>query len=243
MRVLHGQRDFGLVETFALTAGGPLHLDLHLARLERSAQILGFAYDAAAIAALLERQIGAAVAKLPPSSAPDAFAWPLASHSGAGHGFARQEPPLLGRVELRRDGRLIFSTRPPTPAALPLRLGVDRPDPQPPAFVAAWRRHKTTNRADYTAARERHPGCDDVVLVNRAGLVTETTVANVAALIDGQWLTPPVSDGCLPGIGRQVALERGLLAEASITIEQLRAASKLAVISSAMGWRPATLAN
>lgn len=243
MRVLHGQRDFGLVETFALTAGGPLHLDLHLARLERSAQILGFAYDAAAIAALLEGQIAAAVAELPPSSAPDASAWPLAPHPGAGHGFARQEPPLLGRVELRRDGRLTFSTRPPTPAALPLRLGVDRPDPQPPAFVAAWRRHKTTNRADYTAARERHPGCDDVVLVNRAGLVTETTVANLAALIDGQWLTPPVSDGCLPGIGRQVALERGLLAEASITIEQLRAASKLAVISSAMGWRPAILAN
>ncbi|WP_371164777.1 aminodeoxychorismate synthase component I [Buchananella felis] len=246
-RVLHGQDDFALIETFALTAAGARHLERHLARLSRSAQALGFGYDAAALTALLESQIAAALAALPvpgEAAAPGkAAASPNAQAAVWTPEDPWQAPLLLGRLELRRDGTAAFSTRAPARTPLPLRLGLDRPDAREPGFVAAWRRHKTTNRADFEAARARHPGRDDVVLVNRDGLVTETTVGNLAARIGGQWLTPPVQDGCLPGIGRQVALERGELREASISVEQLRAATQLAVLSSAMGWRPAKLVD
>ena len=38
------------------------------------------------------------------------------------------------------------------------------------------------------------------------GHVTESCIANVLACLDGRWWTPPTTDGCLPGIGREVLL-------------------------------------
>ncbi|MGE0307949.1 MAG: aminodeoxychorismate synthase component I, partial [Acidimicrobiia bacterium] len=69
-----------------------------------------------------------------------------------------------------------------------------------------WLFHKTTNRSLYERRRSRCGTADDVVLVNRSGCVTETTICSIAALIDGRWLTPPVGDGCLPGVARAQAL-------------------------------------
>ncbi len=42
-----------LIETFALTSGGVARLDLHLARMARSAEALGFSFDASRVHALL----------------------------------------------------------------------------------------------------------------------------------------------------------------------------------------------
>jgi len=99
--------------------------------------------------------------------------------------------------------------------------------------------HKTTVRDAYDAARRRHPDVDDVVLVNPDGRVTETTVANLAAQLDGVWVTPPLEDGCLPGVGREMLLEQSVLTERSLTVAELRAAEAVALVSSARGWRRA----
>jgi para-aminobenzoate synthetase / 4-amino-4-deoxychorismate lyase len=45
----------------------------------------------------------------------------------------------------------------------------------------------------------------------------------------------------LPGIGRAVALDDGSVTEAPVTIENLRSAEELALISDARGWRRAVL--
>ena len=74
--------------------------------------------------------------------------------------------------------------------------------------------HKTSRRQRYEEARRRHPDADDVVLINDRGEVTESTIANLAARIEGRWVTPPIEAGLLPGIGRAVALEEGSLTEA-----------------------------
>ncbi|MDN6399397.1 MAG: aminotransferase class IV, partial [Brachybacterium sp.] len=114
-------------------------------------------------------------------------------------------------------------------------------DTERTAFPVGLSRHKTTVRGHFAAARERHPGADDVGLLGEHGRAGETTIATLAARIDGTWCTPPLADGCLAGVGRRLALERGELVERPLTIEALRGATELAVISSARGWRPVVL--
>lgn len=122
----------------------------------------------------------------------------------------------------------------------PVRLEIDD---QPIDRLDPFLRHKTTNRAMFEAASARHPEADDVVLVNGAGEVTETTIANLAVRLDGVWYTPPVSAGCLPGIERERALEAGELIEASITIADLLAAPEVARLNSVRGWQRVVVAT
>lgn len=156
--------------------------------------------------------------------------------------IAREIGALTGtalvRLRLQRDGTCALEPRPFAPPPEPVRLAVDTVpiDPSSP-FV----RHKTTNRDHCTSARRRHPDADDVVLVNPAGHITETTVANIAARIDGVWRTPPLADGCLPGVGRALAVARGELVEGSISVQELSGAEGIALVSSARGWRQAVL--
>ncbi len=101
--------------------------------------------------------------------------------------------------------------------------------------------HKTTRRGPYERRRAAHPEAEDVLLVNARGEVTESTIANLAVKLDGHWFTPPLDCGLLPGIGRTVALREGRVEERRITIDQLRAAEELALVSTVRGWRPAAL--
>lgn len=53
----------------------------------------------------------------------------------------------------------------------------------------------------------RARGVDEALILNHAGLVAEASVANVFALIRGELLTPPASDGALGGITRMSVME------------------------------------
>ena len=144
----------------------------------------------------------------------------------------------LVRLRLQRDGTHELEPRALAPTSEPVRIAVDSVpiDPASP-YVC----HKTTQREHCTSARRRHPDAEDVVLVGPTGHLTETTVANIAARIDGSWRTPPLADGCLPGVGRALALARGELVEGSISVQELRQAEEIALVSSARGWRRAVL--
>lgn len=100
---------------------------------------------------------------------------------------------------------------------------------------------KTSNRAGLDARRRRHPDADDVIMVNERRELTETTIANLAVRLNGRWWTPPISAGCLPGVGREHLLATSHLHERSLYTDDLRRAEKLAVVSSIRGWRPAAL--
>src|SRR5579863_7193383 len=56
------------------------------------------------------------------------------------------------------------------------------------------------------AERAQEQGFDEVILLNEHGRVAECTSANVFAVSGNEIFTPPVSDGCLPGITREVLL-------------------------------------
>lgn len=51
-------------------------------------------------------------------------------------------------------------------------------------------------------------GFDDAIVFNAQNNVTETGISNLALLIDGKWVTPPITAGILPGVMRAIAIER-----------------------------------
>lgn len=80
-------------------------------------------------------------------------------------------------------------------------------------------------------------GADDALLLNRAGRVAETSIANLFVRLRGEWVTPPVSEGALPGIRRACLLDAGKLREAAITVEELREAEAVCA-GNALSLRP-----
>jgi len=125
----------------------------------------------------------------------------------------------------------------PTPAPVRLQLA-DRPLE---AAHSEWVRYKTTRRAHYAAFAPSAPGVFDTVLYNAAGEVTESTFGNVAMLLDGRWVTPPLSCGLLPGVGRAVALREGRVQEAVVRLADLPRVQGWAFINSLRGWLAAEL--
>lgn len=56
------------------------------------------------------------------------------------------------------------------------------------------------------AERAQQAGFDEALLLNEHGRAAECTSANIFAVFGGEVLTPPLSEGCLPGITREVLL-------------------------------------
>jgi para-aminobenzoate synthetase/4-amino-4-deoxychorismate lyase len=100
-------------------------------------------------------------------------------------------------------------------------------------------RFKTTRRAHYDAFTPTTPGVFDTVLWNVGGEITECTRGNVAMLIDGRWVTPPLACGLLPGIGRALALQEGRLTEAVVRVDELPKVQGWAFVNSLRGWTAA----
>lgn len=80
-------------------------------------------------------------------------------------------------------------------------------------------------------------GADEAILLDREGRVTEASSANVLALLDGVWCTPPVEVGLLDGITRGSLLMLGARAqdpirEAPLWPADLGRATELLVCSS-----------
>lgn len=149
-------------------------------------------------------------------------------------------PPAPQRVRLvvDRDGSIHTEATALCAPASRLRLGlatspIDKSEP----FLY----HKTTRRAIYEKARASRPDCDDVLLWNADGEVTETSIANLVVELDGKLLTPPVESGLLPGVFRGWLLSRGEIRESRITLEQLRRAGRIFAINSVRRWREAVL--
>ncbi|NNC75116.1 MAG: aminodeoxychorismate synthase component I [Acidimicrobiia bacterium] len=144
------------------------------------------------------------------------------------------------RVEASRDGTVRIEDQPLAPRPEPVRLGVDEvPIDSGNVFLF----HKTTRRSVYDERTARHPDCDDVVLVNERGEITETTIANIAVQFAGEWWTPPLDSGCLPGTMRRHLLDEGKIKERVMSASELDSAEAIAVFNSVRGWQSAVLAG
>ncbi len=94
-------------------------------------------------------------------------------------------------------------------------------------------RDKTTERQALDALFAAREGADDVLIVQK-GLITDTTVANVACLIGGRWLTP--ASPLLEGTARARLLSEGRLHPADITPDDALGAEKVAVMNALSGF-------
>ena len=108
-----------------------------------------------------------------------------------------------------------------------------------------WLRHKTTRRAIYDSARAAMPaGVDEVLFMNERDELCEGTITNLFLFSeDGRHLTPALSCGLLPGILREEMLENDKVAEATLTLTDLRNAQHIYMGNSLRGLIPVELVN
>lgn len=106
-----------------------------------------------------------------------------------------------------------------------------------------WLQHKTTRRALYDTARAALPtGVDELLFLNQRGELCEGTITNLfVTCADGRMVTPRLSCGLLPGILRQVLLERGECQEAVLGLQDLKRAQAIHMGNSLRGLIPVRL--
>ena len=201
----------GVFETLRMQDGALLHAARHFARLQHGAGVLGVAIEYTNTA-LHEALLAVARA----AGLKDAALRLTLTRGPAPRG-------LLPASNLRPTVLITAAPLPP---------------PLPPAHVVVARRTcrnefsplsriKSLNYLDSILARQEaaEAGADDALLLNTRGHLAESSAANVFLQIDGMFLTPPVSDGALPGIQRQITLETSGAQERKITEQDLARAT------------------
>ena len=162
--------------------------------------------------------------------------------SAAYFGFRYQVPTDLEavagkwklKIRLRRDGSTEVERSAITDATDLMLVGLAE------AAIDSSDRflfHKTTKRDFYLS----RPGCDDVILWNERGEVTESSIANIVVSIDDQLFTPPVSCGLLAGTFRDQLLAEGKIKERVIKVAELKQAKQFFLINSVRKWMKAKL--
>jgi branched-chain amino acid aminotransferase len=90
------------------------------------------------------------------------------------------------------------------------------------------------------AERAQEQGFDEVILLNEMGRVSECTSANVFAAFGNRVITPPVSEGCLPGVTRDVLVHEIHLPDVEVierplALEELYEADGVFITSTTRG--------
>jgi branched-chain amino acid aminotransferase len=92
------------------------------------------------------------------------------------------------------------------------------------------------------AERAQEQGLDEVILLNEFGRATECTSANIFAVFGNEIVTPSLSEGCLPGITREVVLELTVpgvtVVERPMSIDEIQGADEVFITSTTRGLLP-----
>ena len=78
----------------------------------------------------------------------------------------------------------------------------------------------------------RLQGFDEILLVDESGRVGEGATCTYLFHLNGEWLTPALEVGVLPGIMRSVALDLGLATESVLLLDQLEFVDSILALSS-----------
>lgn len=203
-----------LIETLRVEPDGRMPLlPWHLERLGNSATALDYRWSVDAV----QRAIARCAADLP---------------EGVTHRM---------RVLVSDDGKIDITHAPldALPARPRVSLATERL-----ASGTMLLRHKTTHRPWYDAAPAwlaAHPDHFDRLYANERDELCEGSRTNVYVLCDGEWLTPPVASGLLPGVQRAALLDDEKVREAVLSLDDLRQASGLRVSNALRGWFDVTL--
>ncbi len=206
------REEFSLLETILWTPGrGYFLLEYHLERLCSSARYFGFSHDRDEIRTLLEQ-------------------WQRSFGDSS----------LKIRLFLDRWGHVSHEVSAVRDTTMNRRLRL-RPANGPVPVGSPFLYHKTTNRSMYNRLLEGCGDCDDVLLWNERGEITETSIANIVVDIGGRLYTPPVECGLLPGTFRAMLLEDGIISERVILLSELAGCRHIYLINSVRKWQAAEL--
>lgn len=188
----HTAAAFDLIETMAFDPEtGIALLELHLERMKRSAQALGFEFDRHAA----RNQIQALC-------------------------FELEEPAKL-RLLAARSGATALETGPlPAPLPSPAPV-IALPNPLDPSDWRLAHKTSDRGFYEDALAAAKSMGAAEAVLVREDGLVTEGSYSNIFVERDGILLTPPAHLGLLPGVLRAFLIEKGQARESELTLDDL----------------------
>ena len=206
------QSDFLLLETILWQAhDGYFVLDYHLQRLKNSAIYFDFSVDINSLKTQLNK---------------------------LAESFLNQDYKV--RLLLNSDGEITYQTMSLSPVKNQelVKLGMCC---TPVDSTNIFLYHKTTNRQVYEIAKAAFPDCDDVLLWNERGEITETSIGNIVVELNGELLTPPVKCGLLAGTFRANLLDKGKIREEIMTMETLKYSNRIYIINSVKKWREAVL--
>lgn len=209
----------GLFETLRIKGGKVLRVEAHLARLAAGADVLGMPLPAIDLTAALAQT----------AAANGLSEGVLRLTLTRGTGPRGVLPPAEPKPTLVITAAPLS---PPLPAArLVIAQGTRRNDRSPLAQV------KSLNYLDGILARQEaaRRGADDAILLNTRDGVAETSIANLFAVIDGVLITPPLSEGVLPGVMRAEVVAAGAQ-ERPLTADDLSSAEEI-LLTSALGIR------
>jgi 4-amino-4-deoxychorismate lyase len=219
-------RGESVFETLRLAGGRPAFLDLHLARLVRSAQRVAVelpnGWDA--LARVTAEAYGDADGMLRLTCSKGA-------KSGSPVGFALAGPIPAETIRGREQGVSVVT--------LDLGVPADLRAQAPWLLGGVKSTSYAVNMASIRAAEAQ--GAQDAIWISSDGQVLEAPTSTVAWVRDGVLVTPPADEvGTLPGTTAHVALglspvpvevRRG-------TVEELRAADEVLLLSSVRGVAP-----
>jgi branched-chain amino acid aminotransferase len=218
----------GVFESCTVVDGRPFALRRHLARLRRSAEVVGLEVplsDEQLRAAALE-VVAAGPARPAPEGAPLRLRITVTSGVGPG-GSARGDAG---------------------PTVVVFCLPIAPRDEHAAVATVPWTRNersavvgaKTTSYAENAVALAEavRRGAQEAVLANTQGDLCEGTGANVFVAVDGHLRTPPLSSGCLAGVTRELVLELVDVEVAPLPLLLLADADEAFLTSTTRGVQP-----
>lgn len=213
----------GVYETLRTVGGRPFAVGRHLARLRRSALLVGIEVPRSdrALREVLAQVIGAA-------AVPEARVRITLTAGPGGPGTRRGDgPPTL----VVSAGPL--DTWPAEATAVTV--------PWPRNEMSALAGAKATSLAEsvHALAEARRVGASEAILPNTRGDLCEGTGSNVFVALGGELVTPPLTAGCLPGVTRALLLEAlPTVDEADVPVPHLSQADEVLLTSTTRGVQP-----
>jgi len=212
--------EVGLFETILVHKGQAQHIQLHLARLTRSALALGIPCSASDIMKVIE--IGCESCTL--------------------------DTEYRLRLDLNRQGIASCQITPISPLERSVKIFWARdilPDSKQATLHSGnvLLRHKVSMRNCYDQAWKLAEGLGgfDALFTNEQGYVTEGGRSSVFIKSGNTWLTPPVSAGLLPGVMRSLVLNdpQWNAHEVNLTIDDIQNAKEIMLTNALRGFIPA----
>ncbi len=115
------------------------------------------------------------------------------------------------------------------------------PKPLPKEDILLY--HKTSRRGVFDEALKyaKAKGCDEAILLNEQGFITQGTFTNVFIERQGELFTPPVRHGLLPGVFRQYLIKEKKAFEMEISTDTLLSAGRVFVGNALRGLKRARI--